>query len=143
MKAVWLKVKHKSQKDLVVGVVYRQPQGNVKTFTDVLTETVNKIRRIDKSDIFIIGDFNVNYDDVVNQGRKLLNDMESLTGLRQLIRETTRYSSTKSTIDLIFTNFNWVSDNGTFTINISDHEPIYVTRKKEKERIHKTIILGR
>ena len=143
MKAVWLKVKHKSRKDLVVGVVYRQPQGNVKTFTDLLTETVNKIRRIDKSDIFIIGDFNVNYEDVGNQGRKLLNDMESLTGLRQLIRETTRYSSTKSTIDLIFTNSNWVSDNGTFTINISDHEPIYVTRKKEKERIHKTIILGR
>ena len=114
-----------------------------KKFTDLITEIVNKIPNLNKQDIFILGDFNINYADNRNKGRKHLKDFESLTGLKQLITQTTRYSSINSTIDLIFTNSDYINNHGTLHIDLSDHEAIFVSRKKAKESFNVIHTIGR
>lgn len=44
---------------------------------------------------------------------------------------------------MIFTNSKYVSDSGTLNINISDHLPIYVIKKKDRERTESNFVLGR
>ena len=42
----------------------------------LITEVVNKTPNLNKQDIFILGDFNINYADNRNKGRKHLKDFE-------------------------------------------------------------------
>ena len=83
-----------------------------------------------------MGDFNVNYADSRNPARKNLTDFEALTGLKQLITQTTRFARSNSTIDLIYSNSDNVINSGTLHINVSDHEVIFVSRKKAREKFN-------
>ena len=69
--------------------------------------------------------------------------MKSLTGLKQLITETTRFAHNGSIIDLIYTNSDCVMNAGTLNLHVSDHETIFVTRKKVKERYKVVESFGR
>jgi hypothetical protein len=62
---------------------------------------------------------------------------------KQLIDENTRIAEeSDSCIDLVFTNnLNNIGGFGTMNINLSDHKPVYVSRKlnfiqREKKRVH-------
>ena len=89
-----------------------------------------EINRLNKyGEIFILGDFNINYKGTNNPDTKILKWFEQKSGLKQIIDETTRFSNTNSCIDLIFTNSPCIFDQGTLDVNISDHEMIFVTRK--------------
>ena len=141
---LWLSIKNPKHRDYTIGIVYRPPQGNIKKFTDLITETVNKIPNLNKQDIFMLGDFNINnYADSKNKGRKHLKDFESLTGLKQLITQTTRYSSINSTIDLIFIYSDYINNHGTLHIDLSDHEAIFGSRKTPKESFNVIHTVGR
>ena len=118
-------------------------QSNVKDFTDILTDTINRLPNNNSTDIFMLGDFNINYADNRNPARKNLKDLESLTGLKQLITETTRFARNGSIIDLIYTNSDGMMNAGTLNLNVSDHEAIFVTRKKAKERYKVVESFGR
>ena len=93
--------------------------------------------------IFIIGDFNINYAATTNKDRKLLKEFETMTGLKQIIDQPPRYARNNTTIDLIFTNSEHISNRGTLNLNISDHEIIYITRKKKKEQFNLIKTIGR
>ena len=50
--------------------VYRPPQGNVKNFTDTLENIYEEISTANgSSEIFILGDFNINYKSTTNACR--------------------------------------------------------------------------
>ena len=81
-----------------------------------------------------MGDFNLNYlDENSNNVNSLKSNMEVL-GLSQLIEQPTRYSALNPStlIDQLYTNSTTISNSGTFSLNISDHELIVITRKKHK-----------
>lgn len=62
----------------------------------------------------------------------------------QLIDVPTRFGPTHSTtIDLILTDSKYPSSHGTINFNASDHLPIYLTIKKQKELYTKTRFTGR
>ena len=132
----WLLIRNPHQRRIIIGSIYRSPQANIKNFTDTLTDTINRLAVNESSDIFILGDFNVNYADSRNPARKNLTDFEALTGLKQLITQTTRFARSNSTIDLIYSNSDNVINSGTLHINVSDHEAIFVSRKKAREKFN-------
>ena len=133
MEILWVTIKNDNQRKIIIGTLYRPPQGNVKEFVEALTVVVNDIVDGTKADIFILGDFNINYQESNTPDKKNLKNFESLTGLKQLIDKPTRYAVNNSTIDLILTNSSFVTASGVLELNCSDHEAIYVTRKKPKE----------
>ena len=88
-------------------------------------------------EIYVLGDMNIDYTKVADPKRKYLKQMERATGLRQLVNDTTRYSTVNTTIDLIFTNSDCIANSGVLNVNLSDHQAIYVTRKKSRVRNEK------
>ena len=83
----------------------------------------------------ILGDLNMDYRKRSASYYKQLKDFEKSYGLRQLITKCTRVTkSTKTLIDLIFTNIEHVSKSGTLDKAISDHQPVHVVKKKPREK---------
>ena len=139
----WISLNQKHQRKIIIINTYRCPSGNTKAFTDYLTDNINLVTNRTNYDIFLLGDMNINYRSTHSPDRKHLKDMERLTSLKQLIHETTRYSHNDSTLDLIFTNSEYILNCGTVDLNISDHECIFVTRKKKKEKVKRVTFEGR
>ena len=114
-------------KDLILGIVYRPPGGNTKLFCNYLKKTLEEIGNNFNKDMFILGDKNINYSNPHDQFTKQLLEFEQFTGLKQLIRNSTRG---QNCIDLIFSNSNDIANANVFPMNISDHDLIFVTKKK-------------
>ena len=87
-----------------------------------------KIDNVDKLDVILAGDFNI---DVSLDGttREILYSSLEDYGLKQLIEEPTRNKKSSTCIDLIFTNILNVETSGVAIVNISDHLPVYITIK--------------
>ena len=123
-----------------MGSVYRPPAGNVEVFCESLVTSLEEIGNNYNKDIFILGDFNINYLDKGSLDTKQLLQLESLTGLKQIISSPTRL---QNCIDLIFTNCNEVANRGVLALNVSDHDLIFVTKKKAIDKREHVDFWGR
>ena len=142
----WVTIKFPNSKTILIGNVYRPPQGNVDKFIQVLDNYFSELD-LSKFEIFLMGDMNIDLLDKNNEaGKKLLNLIKPY-GFCQLIKEPTRYSSDKnSLLDIFITNSNYIQKSGVCNINLSDHQMILVTRKKlkvPKQKGQKFLIYGR
>ena len=94
-----------------------------------------------KTDVLIVGDFNINYNQRHSRGYRLLKAFERETGVKQLVTNDTRTSSKfLSRIDLILTNMKDITK--VFVCNnlISDHLPIAIIKKhKIAQKIQKWV----
>ena len=120
-----------TEKKLVIGVIYRPPNSDLVTFTDIMKNIVEKIRREYKS-CYLMGDYNINLLNVDTlQLTSDFNDTLFSNGFVPLITRLTRVTSNSATlIDNIFTN--QVNNNninhvmsGILLTDISDHYPIF------------------
>ena len=130
-----VKIKHHSRREIILAITYRPPKSCAKKCVDYLLETFNNIPRVDRSEVVIIGDLNINYGDLSNTNRNLLKHLtyfEAFTGMKQLINHPIRFGQIASTIDLILTNSDTIATSGVIPINLSDHEVVFVTSKKYK-----------
>ena len=135
IKILWVSILNPKHMDYIVGITYRPPQGKSKDFTLHLKNSLNQIDDLDKIDVFILGDMNINYAEQKRPSRKHLKKLEDIFGLKHLIKEPTRISPRLcSTIDLILTNSQHISNSGVIPMNISDHEAIFLSRKKQKDK---------
>ena len=91
----------------------------------------------------ILGDFNIDYRDRDNVHTKSLFDFEKILMLKQYILDPTRIAKKASTIDLIFTDSSFVHCSGCLTDAISDHQFVYIIRKKVRNTNHSTLTKGR
>ena len=115
-------------KNIILGNLYRPPQND----------------SIPNHDMFILGDTNINYLDTHNPATKQLKSLTSSHGLDQIIKQPTRYSMTKNSLIVqIFTNCDDTKTSGVKNWNISDHELVHVTRKKESPPVKKSSFIGR
>ena len=110
---------------MIVGTVYRPPNGDKTVFNTKLTDQIENIQNIMKFEMYICGDFNINLfqnenADVIDQ----IQDMESLD-LHQKI-------TTPTLIDHFYTNSSHIDKHGTLDLNISDHKMIFVINKKHR-----------
>ena len=126
-------VRPPAQRKYVLLNVYRPPSGNLQIFQDTLVEYLDQITVSDNTEIFVMGDFNVDVGDI--QDPDALSLLENLLhlGLTQRICNPTRHSKNNrsTTLDHIYTDSKLIKHVGNITLNISDHDLIYVIRKKE------------
>ena len=139
----WVLIHRAHCKNIVVGNVYRPPNGNLKTALDYLDDCLKAIN-MSKVNVFIMGDMNVNYKNKSSLNYKKLHFFSQSNGLSQYIKNTTRNTDkSKSLIDLALTNSKFVSKAGTLDLFLSDHQPIYIIHKKGKDVRDSVSFVGR
>ena len=138
----WLQISFPNQLNIIIGNVYRPPQGNVESYIEYMEGCLENIDYV-HSDVFIMGDINIDFSDRNNEAVKDLKEFPSQSGLVNQIKTTTRFSKTKnSCLDHIYTNSNIVNESGTLDVNISDHLPVFVNRKNPNVVYEKTKFIG-
>ena len=105
--------------------MYKAPNINRTIFNDFF---YNLFLKYINSEIFICGDFNIDFVDVFNPFTIDFNNTISQLGLNNLIKIPTRLSTYKnSLIDNILTNSNSILLNGVINTYISDHSVVFTT----------------
>ena len=141
--AQWTLIHRAHCREVVVCNVYRTPSGNVNKFFKYFEECTKQLR-LDKIDLFILGDMNINYKNKVSGEFKKLKFFMQANGLSQLVTNATRNSDkSKSLIDLILTNSKHISSAGTLSHFVSDHQPIFAVKKKKRDTREKEEFIGR
>ena len=88
-----------------------------------------------KINLFLVGDLNVNYQNKSAASYKKLHFFVQSNSFSQLISTITRNTDkSKSLIDLVITNSQYVSVSGTFNHYMSDHQSIFVVHKKGRDK---------
>ena len=129
----WILIHRPNCKNVVVCNVYRPPNGNLDKAVDYLDECL-KTLNLSKLNLFIIGDLNVNYQNKSAASYKKLHFFMQSNGLSQFINTTTRNTNkSKSLIDLVISNSQFISRSGTLDHYLSDHQPIYLVHKKGRD----------
>ena len=123
--------------------VYRPPTGKVKDCITILENGLNFLPHIEKSDVFIGGDFNIDYVRSRQENTKKLKHFATQHQLTQYIKESTRPLQSDAVIDLIFSNCTNIQYSGTLPWNLSDHIPVIVNIKKKKAILEKAEFKGR
>ena len=128
----WLTIVNKHFKNILIGNIYRPPDGKL----DIAIKAVNtslKALRKQREEILILGDFKVDYKNKSTPNYKKVLFFEKSNTLTQMIKTTTRHTKSSATlIDIAFSNSMHIAKAGTIETNISDHQPIYLIRKKER-----------
>ena len=139
----WISLQFPNSKPIIIGNIYRPPQGSIDGFTHVLDNIFTEID-LSKVELYLIGDMNVDMIDKQNEAYRKLIELTKPIGLRQLIKQPTRYSNARDSIlDICFTNCDFIQKSGVCDINISDHQMILLTRKKKLKQKNKCTFTGR
>ena len=138
---LWIEIKPGDLKKILLGIIYRPPGSNRLQFLEDFKEKLDAIKHIGDREVHITGDFNMDTLDTTNTSKgKTLLQLAKGYGLQQYITTPTHVIPTRSSIlDLYFTNCQFVSDSGVTHSNISDHEQIFLYKKKApiiKKRYH-------
>ena len=96
-------------------------------------EKIQSLPKGDKAEIFL-GDFNIDLNTKNGRGKmpSVVNKFVNKFSLRQLINTPTRISSISTIIDHVYTNSCNILVCEPLTINVSDHLPIALVRKKQR-----------
>ena len=140
---LWISIHQPNQRKLVIDTLYRPPEGSVLGFCEILKDMVNQITLNSNAEVFLLGDYNIDYFKVNHPHRRELKSLESLLGMSQLITDITRHSNVGTCIDLLLSNSGNVSKSGVLNWNISDHEPTFFVRKKVRITYRRVNTLGR
>lgn len=127
IECVWLEIFPNKTKSFLVGVLYRHPNATIQ-WNEHFEELIEKVLETQK-EIYLLGDFNR---DLLNeQTRKAWLEFMEPYGLFQKVQVVTRKSNHSQTlIDHIYCNVESnVNSINVPEIGLSDHYPIFVTRK--------------
>ena len=133
VEAQWVQIHRPHCKNVVMCNIYRPPNGDLKKAILYLENCLLQIN-MDKTNLFLMEDMNVNYKNKSTSSYKRLNFFLQSNGLTQHVHNTTRNTDkTKSLLDLAVTNSSFVSQAGVLDHFISDHQPIYILHKKGRD----------
>ena len=125
--SLWIELNNSKYK-IIVGIIYRKPNTDLDQFQNSLLSVLDNLSA-DKSNVILVGDFNVNLLQTCIDGKavELLTSLES-TGLHQIITSPTRVTrDSSSLIDHIYTNISkYKMHSGIIETDISDHFPVFV-----------------
>ena len=133
LEAMWSIIYRPYCKNMVICNVYRPPKGDLEKAVKYLDECLLSFD-LEKTEICILGDMNVNYKNKTSEEYKRLQFFAKSNGLSQVIQNTTRnVDKTNSLIDLILTNSIYVKEAGTLDLFLSDYQPVYLVKKKGRD----------
>ena len=137
-----IKILLPNTRPIFVSNIYRPPDGKLDLFLNKLNELCISLDRLSRVDIFLGGDFNIDYS-VPGGPRKALKDLEKRLDFKQLIQKPTRPLYNTAILDLIFTNSKELGVSGILDFNVSDHCPVFIQRKRLKAKMIKESFAGR
>ena len=118
-------------KFMTIICLYRPPTGKIKPCIEYLKTVFLNC----KSEIWILGDFNIDFLDRASIPRSNFQSLFTNYGLKQIIHNVTRPTNKSgSCIDWIVTNSPFIEQCGVSDDFISDHFTIYCIRKKNREK---------
>ena len=126
VESLFIEISLLNQKNIIIGVVYRPPKGNILDFISSLSDIINN-PILNNKDCFIMGDFNINLLKHVtdNASHNFLELFLSASFL-PLISKPTRVNYNSATlIDNIFSNVIPLPDSYIILSDITDHYPIF------------------
>ena len=131
--SIWIEIISDSNKfnNIILGVLYRHPQGRVKDFTEQFSELLHDISN-SKKDIIIVGDLNIDSLKLEsNYNIKAYFDMLSSCNFSNKINTPTRMTATsKTSIDHLYCNNSDITIHSSIIVSdISDHFPLLSTIK--------------
>ena len=114
-----------SEKNVIVGSLYRHPHENFDEFFTAFSNVAEKINK--KYHLIILGDLNINIRDFSCSNVRTYKNLLLSLGLRNLINLPTRVTeSTETVIDHCITNLPRTGiESGVIQEDISDHYPIH------------------
>ena len=120
----------------VVGI-YRPPSGKIDSYMSNCTsifENIQSLPKGDKAEIFFLGDFNIDLNTKNGKGKmpSVVNKFVNKFSLRQLINAPTRISTISTISDHVYTNSCNILFCEPLIINVSNHLPIALVRKKQR-----------
>ena len=143
LEQLWVCINVPNNRRKIIGVVYRPPAGSADRCLEMLRSTIENVQANHNAEITIMGDLNINYKLRNSSPFKILKDIEREFGLKQLINEPTRITSRSATlIDLILTDSVHIVHSGVMNVSISDHQPVYYIKKKQREHNPKKVVMG-
>ena len=143
MEFIYLRMKPHVQKPINLLGIYRPPDGDCKVFLQHITDMIKQIDR-SHSETIIIGDFNIDFNNKKVIASSKLNTLETKSALKQVIKANTRVTGTSSLcIDLLYTDISNISESGVLNYDIRDHFPIYLVKKKTRNKITRKLATGR
>ena len=82
IECLWTTSNNKNQRKLILCVVYRPPLGGIKEFISYLKDTLQEIDPKSNHELFIFGDFNIDYNMHQSPARRDLKEFEVLYNLK-------------------------------------------------------------
>ena len=135
IEVIQIKTKPPNQKPIKLISIYCPPDGSIKEFTRTLSKLIEPIDQ-DRSDLVIIGDFNIDYSNKIMLQTSGLMRLELKDSLTQIVKHYTRISKeSKTTIVLIYTDMKNISKAVVINYDLSDHLPIFFIKKKQRNEI--------
>ena len=127
IESVWIEVRFPNSKSFLLNFSYRPPSSLQSWIDSYEIQISNAL--IENDDIYMLGDFNLDYN-THNYGNNKWSNMTVTYGLTQMITVPTRITKFSSTtIDHIYTTYpENVSKTNVPCISLSDHYPICFTR---------------
>ena len=128
--------------------VYRPPQGDYKRACHLISDAIRDANLKDNVEIYLLGDFNINWEDKKSKATKELEVTATIWGLSPQIKGSTRLGISKgnvcsSCIDNIFTNSDNIQRAMILDWNISDHLVVAIKRKRVRIKGRKVEFKGR
>ena len=116
------------EKPIVIGALYRPPNGDIKKFNSELENIFNELNALTTSDCYILGDFNINLHCLTLSPHQKFEELVITSGFTPLISTATHQhpNCAKTCIDNILTNnVENISISGTIDLNVSNHSAIF------------------
>ena len=143
LEQLWLKINAPKFRTQIVGNLYRPPTGGVPGCIRELRQSCD-VLVLTHVDCTLLGDLNINYSLKSTRDFRLLKELERDFQLTQYMSSHTRTTSrTASTLDLILSNMTMVSQWGVYDFALSDHHPVFIIKKKMRNRKEYRYIKGR
>ena len=144
----WISIDIKHMRRMVIVNVYRPPQGDYKKACKMIHEAIKEADLKDNTEIFLLGDFNIDMSKKNTPQAKELGFTTNTWGLKPLITGHTRLGTMGgqihgSCIDNIFSNSEEIAEACTTDWNFSDHLMVAVKRKRRRCKHSKVEFKGR
>ena len=130
--ALWIEIDTVGQPNLMCGILYRHPNGNLDNFMDYINMTIEKIHQENKLCLFM-GDFNIDLLKITTHSasENFINDLGSFFFQPQILQPTRITDHSSTLIDNIF--FNSIEHfiiSGNIVYDLTDHLPKFIVFDK-------------
>ena len=142
---MWIEVKNKSSKNIVIGNIYRLPHNNINEFYQCLEKCLVKLSRENKK-VYICGDLNIDLlkIDTAHLDQHFFNLLCCYGFLPHILHPTRVTETTATIIDNIFSNnIHDEMSSGNILLTLSEHFSQFLSVNREKIDIKKINIYQR